>query len=305
MDIGIGLPATIPGVTREELLEWARRADEAGFSSLATIDRLVYDNHEPLVALAAAAAVTERIRLMTDILLLPNRANAALVAKQALSIHNISKGRFVLGAAVGGRPDDFEASGVPFEERGARFEPMLEQIRRIWAGEEGIGPRPAGEPPELLVGGAADVTFRRAARYGDGWTMGGGAPEQFAAGAEKLRAAWSEAGREGEPRTVALAYFGLGPNAEESAREDLGHYYSSFLGDEVAGQIVASAATDEETVRSYVQGFAEAGADEFVLFPVDTDPGQVDLLAEVALGGAQRDRRSREHRTTDSASVHR
>src|SRR5690349_15638259 len=166
MDIGIGLPSTIPGVTGDELLEWARRADGAGFSSLATIDRLVYDNHEPLVALAAAAAVTERIRLMTDILLLPNRANAALVAKQALTIHKLSGGRFTLGAAVGGRPDDYAASGVPFEERGARFEPMLDQIKRAWAGEEGIGPRPDGDPPELLIGGSADVAFRRAARYG-------------------------------------------------------------------------------------------------------------------------------------------
>src|SRR5919108_5099603 len=88
MDVGIGLPATIPGVTRHRLLDWARRADEAGFSSLGTIDRLVYANYEPLTALAAAAAVTERIRLMTDILIAPYRINAALLAKQALTVHS-------------------------------------------------------------------------------------------------------------------------------------------------------------------------------------------------------------------------
>src|SRR5829696_4835466 len=155
MDVGIGLPATIPGVTREQLLDWARRADAAGFSALGTIDRLVYANHEPLVALAAAAAVTERIRLMTDILLVPWRANAALIAKQALTLQSVSGGRLVLGVGLGGREDDYEASGVPFRNRGKRYEEMLAEIKAVWAGEErgfagAIGPPPSGGPPELL-----------------------------------------------------------------------------------------------------------------------------------------------------------
>lgn len=86
MDIGIGLPATIPGVDRQSLLGWARQAEERGFSSLGVIDRIVYPNYEPLIALAAAAAVTERVRLLTDILIVPYRVNAALVAKQAATI---------------------------------------------------------------------------------------------------------------------------------------------------------------------------------------------------------------------------
>ena len=77
MDVGIGLPSTIPGVGRDEVLEWARRAEARGFSSLGTLDRLVYDNFEPLVTLAAAAAVTERIRLATTILIAPFRINGA------------------------------------------------------------------------------------------------------------------------------------------------------------------------------------------------------------------------------------
>ena len=287
MDVGIGLPATIPGVSRDELLEWARRADSAGFTTLGVIDRLVYPNYEPLVALAAAAAVTQRIRLMTDILLAPYRVNAALLAKQALTVHNLSEGRLVLGVAVGSRPDDYEASGVPMESRGERFEEMLAEIRAIWEGESRgfagpIGPASPNRPPELLIGGSVDATFRRAARFGDGWTVGGSGADTLEPSLQKLRAAWSEAGREGDPRVVALAYFALGDGAKEHADHYLHHYYA-IAGDDVANFIANSAATDEETVRSYVESFATADADELILFPCSTDPSQVDLLAEVAL----------------------
>src|SRR5207237_693828 len=112
-----GLPGLIPGGDREELVGRARRAEERGFSSLATIDRLVYPNYEPLVALGAAAAVTERIRLMTDVLLIPWRNNPALVAKQAATVDSISGGRLTLGVGLGARADDYQAGGVPLEPR--------------------------------------------------------------------------------------------------------------------------------------------------------------------------------------------
>ena len=111
MEIGIGLPTTIPGVQGLEVIEWARRADAAGFSTLGTIDRLTYPNYEPLVALAAAAAVTERIRLTTAILIVPYRESAAILAKQAATLHHLSGRRLVLGMAVGGRDDDYEPFG--------------------------------------------------------------------------------------------------------------------------------------------------------------------------------------------------
>src|SRR5437588_9937698 len=154
MEIGIGLPNAVPGTTRGNLLDWARAAEEAGFSTLGTIDRVVYPNYEPLIALAAAAAVTDRIRLTTDILIAPLRPNAALLAKQTATIDALSGGRLTLGLAVGGREDDFEVSGIDFHARGRIFERQLEEMTAIWRGERGIGPAPASDGrPTLLIGG--------------------------------------------------------------------------------------------------------------------------------------------------------
>jgi alkanesulfonate monooxygenase SsuD/methylene tetrahydromethanopterin reductase-like flavin-dependent oxidoreductase (luciferase family) len=288
MNVGIGLPSTIPGVDRNSLLTWARKADERGFSTLGTIDRIVYGNYESLIALAAAAAVTERIRLTSDILLGPLRGNGAVLAKQAATIDSLSNGRLTLGIAVGLREDDYAATGTPFHERGPLFDAQLEEMKRIWAGEDRgmagpIGPPPAREGgPELVIGGNVAAVIRRVVEYGDGWTMGGGTPDQFEEMSARVKKAWSEAGREGDPRLIALCYYGLGDGGEEAAREDLGDYYA-WLGEEVAGQIVASAATDEDTIRAYRDGFAEAGADELICFPTSTDPAQVDLLADAVL----------------------
>jgi alkanesulfonate monooxygenase SsuD/methylene tetrahydromethanopterin reductase-like flavin-dependent oxidoreductase (luciferase family) len=283
MDVGIGLPATIPEVDRASLLEWARRAEARGFSCLGTIDRIVYPNYDSLIALAAAAAVTERIRLATTILIAPYRGNGAVVAKQAATLDHLSNGRLVLGVAVGGREDDYAAAGLDFHTRGKRFGEMLELWQRIWRGDEfgaagGIGPRPPRGRPELYIGGSVDVTFERAARYADGWIMGGAPPDQMWANAPKLEAAWRAAGREGEPRKLALAYFSLGAQAEVDAQRYLGHYYA-WLG-ELADMIAAGAAKDAETVRRFLQGYEDAGCDELVLFPSSTDPQQVELLAE-------------------------
>jgi alkanesulfonate monooxygenase SsuD/methylene tetrahydromethanopterin reductase-like flavin-dependent oxidoreductase (luciferase family) len=290
MKVGIGLPNAVPGATGEQLTEWARRADASGFSTLGTIDRITYPNFESLTALAAAAAVTERIGLATTILIAPYRANAALLAKQAASVQQISAGRLTLGVAVGGREPDYRVSGVDFGSRGRRFEQMLEQVTRLWresdqaSGQpqsEAVGPDVASAPPRLLIGGSVDATFTRVASYADGYILGGGTPGMLAEAKAKTEAAWQAAGREGRPYIAALAYFSLGDRGEENAHAYLGDYYA-WLG-ELADQITASAAKDAGTVRGYIQAFTDAGADELFLFPTSPSPEQVDLLAEAAL----------------------
>src|SRR5260221_3039193 len=147
MDIGIGLPTQVPDVAGKVLVDWAVRAEEAGFSSLGTVGRLVFPNYDDLIALAAAAAVTDRIRLTTSVLLAPLQANAALLAKQAASIDRLSNGRLVLGLGTGGRDDDFTASGLPTAGRGRRLAEEIGEMRRIWSGEETAPARPVGAAP--------------------------------------------------------------------------------------------------------------------------------------------------------------
>jgi alkanesulfonate monooxygenase SsuD/methylene tetrahydromethanopterin reductase-like flavin-dependent oxidoreductase (luciferase family) len=286
MKVAIGLPTTIPGVRGDEVTDWARRAEAAGFSSLGTLDRMVYPNYESMVALGAAAAVTERIGLMTAIAILPMRQNAALAAKQAATIQHLSGGRFVLGVAVGGRPDDFEAGGVPFHDRGKRFDEMLDDIKRIWAGEDrgfagGVGPDVSDDPPPLIVGGQAHAAFRRAAQYGEGWVAGGGSPEYYPPAMVKLDAAWREAGRSGEPRRLSLTYFSLDADPEHQARRTIGHYYA--VAEDYAEIVVAGVAKGEDGVRERVRAFEEAGCDELIMFPSSSNPEQVDRLAAAVL----------------------
>lgn len=279
MDIAIGLPNAVPGTTGAQLVEWARRAEARGFSSLGTIDRVAYENYEPLTALAAAAAVTERIGLCTSVLLGPLRSNATELAKQALSVQALSGGRLTLGIGLGGRDDDYEISGIETRGRGRRLDTMLERIGEVWSGGR-VGPSIEGSPG-LVVGGHADASFARAARFGDGWIAAGTGPEQFADGAGKARAAWSEAGREGEPRTMALAYFSLGERAEEDASAYLADYYA-WLGEDIANFIVAGAAKDAEAVQQQIAAYEAAGCDELIFFPSSGDAAQVDLFAGAA-----------------------
>jgi alkanesulfonate monooxygenase SsuD/methylene tetrahydromethanopterin reductase-like flavin-dependent oxidoreductase (luciferase family) len=261
------------------MADWARRAEARGFSTLGTIDRIVYGNYEPLVALAAAAAVTERIGLSTTVLLAPLRTNAVLLAKQALSVNALSGGRLTLGIGLGAREDDYEKSGVELKGRGKRLDAMLEEIKSTWAGEE-VGPSLAGAP-RLVLGGHADAAYARAARFGDGWIAAGSGPDQARDGAEKARAAWRDAGRDGEPHIMALAYFSLGERAEQDVRDNLMDYYA-WLGEDVAKMIGDSAAQDPDTVAQYVSAYEDLGCDELVFCPSSSDPAQVDLLAEAA-----------------------
>jgi len=277
MRVGIGLPNAVPGTDGATLLEWARRAETGPFTSLGVLDRMAYDSHEPLGTLAAAAAVTERVRLVTMVVIAPLRSTAVL-AKQVATVDALSGGRLTLGLAVGARTEDYQAAGVPHADRGRRFDEQLAGLRDRW--ESGPGPEPA-QPggPEVLVGGSTDVAFARVARHAEGYVHGGGPPRAFARAADTARAAWADAGRPDRPALWGQSYFALGRDVAERARAYMLDYYA-FTGP-FAERIAEGLLTNPQQVASQVRGYAEAGCDELVLLPAVNDFEQVERLADV------------------------
>jgi alkanesulfonate monooxygenase SsuD/methylene tetrahydromethanopterin reductase-like flavin-dependent oxidoreductase (luciferase family) len=285
MDVGIGLPATIPGTRGSLILDWARRADSGPFSSLGIIDRLVYPNYEPLITLASAAAVTDRVRLTTTVLIGPLRRSGVL-AKQAATIDALSGGRLTLGLGIGGREDDFKAAPAPFEDRARRFEEQLDLMKRVWSGQpvsDEVGPigpppaRPGG--PEVLIGGYAEVSIRRVGRWADGFVSGGiPDPEQVRQMFDLAEASWRAEGREGRPRLVACFYYALGPNAERGG--DYIRDYYSFIGPG-ADDMARSIPSTPEAVDDLLRSLSDVGADEVICWPTVAELDQVDRLAEL------------------------
>ncbi|MFJ8357661.1 LLM class flavin-dependent oxidoreductase [Streptomyces sp. NPDC093984] len=280
MNIGIGLPIGDPAT----LLTWARHADAGPFSTLGLLDRLVYDNPEPLVALSVLAGATSRIRVQTEVLLAPLR-DTALLAKQAATLDRMTGGRLVLGLGIGGRDDDHRATGTDPRTRGRRLDEQMEAMRRLWSGEpygEGVGPigpepaRPGG--PEVLFGGFKPAALERVARWGDGFLAA--APPSWAGGLfDTVRGFWQRYGRDGEPRLVAQVNVALGPqDVIDDARTAM-HAYYTFTG--MADRMVAGMLTTPTEIREAITAFTDLGADEVMLYCYGLDPAQVDRLTDV------------------------
>src|SRR4051794_32135221 len=152
MDIGIGLPNTLE-IAGPAVADWARNAEKRGFSSLTTIDRVVYPTYDSLTSLAVAAGATERIGLFPDILLTP-LYNPVWLAKASASLHAMSGERLTLGLGVGGRPDDYAAMDRDFDGRGRLMDETPHILRPAWQGGSmgpgkvtgGGNPRPPPPP---------------------------------------------------------------------------------------------------------------------------------------------------------------
>src|SRR5688500_9959633 len=155
MRVGIGLPAAMPGTDMTLIGRWAADAERAGFASVGVIDRLVYDNLDPVTALAAAAARTSGIELLSTVVNVCWRDNAVLLAKQLASVQRLSGGRLTAGLGMGGWPADYEAAGVPLSGRGAQFEASLAAMQDAW--------NPSGGQPRIVLAATVPGAFPRAA----------------------------------------------------------------------------------------------------------------------------------------------
>ncbi|HEX3963656.1 MAG TPA: LLM class flavin-dependent oxidoreductase [Trebonia sp.] len=294
LEVGISLPNTIPAVSRSRILDWAVRAEQLGASSIASVDRLAYPSWDPMIALAAAAAVTTTPRLVPSVLVSPLRSNTALFAQETASLDRLSEGRLVLGLGISRRADDYEHSKLDFHQRGRALDRQLEELTAFWAAANNcaagtVGPAPhAGRKPSVLIGGQVPATLRRVATWGDGWiaAAGLGGWDSAITFAERVREAWGEAGREGNPRLVVTVYSAAGSRAGDRARHYMRQYYG-FLGEAKADELAGHVLTSPERVAEAYQELAEAGFDELILLPTSAEIDELAPLEQLGAGAGR------------------
>ena len=285
MSIGIGLPAALPGASASEIVEWAQKADQGPFSSVAVIDRIVFPCYEPMITLAVVASVTQRVRLATTLVLASLR-NAGVLAKEAATLDAFSGGRLTLGLGIGRRQDDFRAAPAPYQGRGRRFEQQLDLMRKVWSGDAlaedtgPVGPAPArAGGPEVLIGGRDRRAISRVGRWADGFVAAPANPQELMDQYAVAEASWAEAGREGRPRLVGLVYYALGQGAAEEGANYLRHYYSQMgpAAEFIAQGIIGTPEAAKDAMRDY----ASAGMDELMMLPTIRGGDQLDRLADL------------------------
>lgn len=289
MEIGIALPQMAPGYGPGTTVAWARAAEEGPFASISAGERVTFSNPEMVATLAAAAAVTSRIRIFANLWVLPTHP-MAMVAQQVNTLDQLADGRLSLAVGVGAREDDYRALGSPFAARHARLDEQVAELRRLLAGEppfpgaEPVGP-PATRPegPEILSGATGPKAMRRAATWADGvsgFSISGDAGEIAATNA-LAEQCWSDAGR-GTPRKVSGTFFALGVDDPPGTLRAFAARYLGFLGPGLAEALAADVrASSPAAVAEVLDGAEESGCDEFVLVPGTVDLRALDAVAEV------------------------
>ena len=295
----------VPG--REALTEFARKAEAVGFDSVQVGDHIQW--HAPILEattlMATFAAVTERVRIASDVIILPLR-DPVLMAKTIASLDVLSGGRVIFGIGVGGdHPIEYAAMRIPMKERGSRANESLEIVKGLWANErfsyEGrhfsirdveISPRPLQPSIPVWVGGTSEMALRRAARYGDGWIAAFSSVGKFARLSSDLRACLREAGRTVAGFTLGIYLFANVDDDGERARAVAARHVDRVYrleGAKIVERFGAVGPVDACIGR--VLAYAEAGADYIVLWPVSDHrdwPRQLDGYGEIIEGVRRR-----------------
>ncbi|OHT91140.1 LLM class flavin-dependent oxidoreductase [Mycobacterium syngnathidarum] len=297
MHITMGLPTLFPHGRETELL-WYRKIDDGPWDGLATYERLLYpDSWSVVPQLAAAAAMTERVRLWTDVVALPMR-NPVLFAKDLATIDVLSGGRLTLGVGIGAWDEDYLAVGAALDRKRQRMDEAVLVLRKVWAQEPPIeGHHPVGPAP-VQVGGVplvAGVVGPKALARAAQWAVGVSDPahslhfdaEALAAQRERVTQAWQSAGRTEKPHFSAPVWFALGPDPENQLREHVRDFWhqdvavtgpaASYLTAPTAGTLNCGASG----LLAAVNGAREAGLDELRLVPTTADPDEIDRAREV------------------------
>ena len=280
------------GYSRASTVDWARLADQGPFSSISCGERMTFHNPEAWITLAAAAAVTERLRILMNLSVLPAHP-PALVAKQVATLDVLSEGRVTLAAGVGGREHDYRALGAAFDKRHQRLDEQVATLRSLWRGEPLFeGADPVGPPcvqpggPPVLAGAMGPKALRRAAQWADG-VIGfsiAGVPAEMRDAASAARRAWDEAERK-PPRLVSGCFYALGVPEPATTLRGFTADYLAFVGRDFAQQVADSlTAFDADAVSRAIDGAEEAGLDEFILVPASPDLAVLEATMELVSG---------------------
>ncbi len=248
MKLGVTLPQNVIGGDPAIMRDFAQAAEGLGYSHIVAYDHVVGVNpaaypewrgpytskdlfHDPFTLFSYIAGITERIELSPQIVILPQR-QAVLVAKQAASLDVLSGGRLRLGIGIGWNKVEYIALGENFHDRGRRSEEQIAVMRALWRAphvafegehhqipEAGINPLPARLLP-VWIGGAAEATFDRIGRIGDGWINIYFPPEGAQPALERIRASAEKAGR--DPGEIGLdCWTGMGSGTAEDWRAEI------------------------------------------------------------------------------------
>jgi probable F420-dependent oxidoreductase len=295
-NIGFCMVNPAPEIDPGHVVQVARKCEEIGLHSMWALDRIVYDNLDPLTLLTAAAAVTSKIRLGTSVLLAALRPPAAL-AKTVATLDFISNGRVTLGIGFGSRENDFTSVGVPWEHRGGRAEELVALMKRLWSGASvthkgkyfqvdniTVGPRPIQQPhPPIWTGGGSETALKRAARIADGYICGSSAIPEFPKIWEKISGYAEAAGR--DPKKIAkagLTFMAIDEDkkkAVDACEAYLTRYYGKVRLDIEKTFVVGAPEACAEKIRAAFNN----GLDTLILGGAVPDLRQLDLLGEKVL----------------------
>jgi probable F420-dependent oxidoreductase len=294
-NIGLAFVNPAPLTKPDLVVNFAKKCEAMGAHSMWTIDRVAYDNLEPLTILAAAAATTRKIRLGTSVLLAGLR-HPALLAKTVATLDFISNGRLTLGVGFGSRESDFSAVEVPWEARGSRAVEGIQLMKRLWTEENvthkgrffnvqnlTLGPRPIQNPIPIWTGGSADIALKRAGTWANGFICGSSAIPDFPSTWEKVAQYARAAGRDPkEIEKAGLTFMAVNDDHDKAVKTVEGYvmrYYGRLRADVANTSLVGSPAA----VAERIEAFLSRGLDRLIIGVADPDPRQLDLFGEKVL----------------------
>ncbi|HIG40311.1 MAG TPA: LLM class flavin-dependent oxidoreductase [Gammaproteobacteria bacterium] len=275
VEFGIGLPRL------DSIAESAQRAEALGYDFLSTGEHVFFYGPigNSLISLAAAAGATTRIKLMSSITLIPLYP-AALLAKLVTSLDVVSNGRFNLGVGVGGEfAREFEACGVPVEERGARTNESLELMLRLWAEDDvhfqgrfntlsgvTLEPKPTQQPhPPIWISGRSQAAMRRCARFGTGWLPYMYTPEKLSESLAAIAAMGQECERSVPVKPGLFIFFAVHEDRDvaiKMAAERLSRQYNQDFSQLVHRYAIAG---NPQDCRARLREYIDAGAATIIL----------------------------------------